>query len=76
MEEYQNDAEWHDKTNGESPHSEKRDANRSSICKLISYQLFIHKPSQHDTRQECTSGQHQLGSQEITEIHQRHAEKL
>ena len=40
MEEYQDDAEWYDKTNGESPHSEKRDANRSSICKLISYQLF------------------------------------
>ena len=59
MEEYQDDAEWYDKTNGESPHSEKR-----------------HKPSQHDTRQECTSGQHQLGSQEITEVHQRQAEKL
>ena len=76
MEKDQNEAERYDETDGKEPNLEERLTQRAAIGKLVAHQLTIDKPAKHDTREEGARGQHELGRQEVAEVHQRHAQYL
>jgi hypothetical protein len=76
MKKYQYETERNNETDGEITHTEENKANSTLIGKLVLHQSLVHKPSQHDTRQEGTCRQHQLGCEEIAELHQRHSKEL
>ena len=76
MQENQEDAERHNISDGEQIGREERPCDGATIGKLIAYQLAINEPTHEDTGEETTYGQHELGCQEIAEIHQRHAKHM
>ena len=76
MQENQEDAERHNISDREYIGFEERLCDGATIGKLIAYHLAINKPTHDDTCEETTYGQHELGSQEIAEIHQRHTEHM
>ena len=74
MQEHHYDTEWHNITDGEHINGKEGFLDGLFICKLVLDHLTIDQPTQDDTRQEGSHGQHQLGSQEIAEVQQRHTE--
>ena len=76
MQEDQQNTEWHDVSDGEHISRKERPLDSAVIRKLVLDHLSVHKPSHDNARQERTCRQHQLGCQEITEVHQRHAKHL
>lgn len=76
MEEDHDDARGNDKPDGKEPRREENLFNRAIIREFIVNQLAIGKPSEQDARQESTRRQHQLGGEEIAEVHQRHSKHL
>ena len=76
MQENQDNTQRHDISDGEQIGREERLCDGAMISKLIMYHLAIDKPSHDDAREKATNGQHELGRQEIAEVHQRHAKHL
>ena len=76
MQENQGDAEGNNVTDREHVGCEERGCDGAMIGKFLANHLAIDKPSNNDTREETANGQHNLGCQEIAEVHQRHAEHL
>ena len=76
MQEDQDNAERHNISDREYIGREERLSDGAMIGKLIMYHLAIDKPSHDDTREESANGQHELGCQEVAEVHQRHADHL
>ena len=76
MQEDQKDAERHDIPDGEQIGCEERLCNGAMISKLLAHHLTINKPSHDNTREEASGWQHDLGCEEIAEVHQRQPEQL
>jgi len=75
MEEHQQDANRYNKADGKLIGTEQMDRHRALIRELIAYQPLIDKPTDKQTGEEGTGGQHELCRDEITEIHQGHSEQ-
>lgn len=75
MEEDEYDAEGYDETDGEEPSLEEGGGKGIAVGKLVTDELAVDEPAHHNACQESTSGQEELGGEEVTELHEGHAEE-
>ena len=76
MEEYQDDADRTDVANGEEVHAIEAEVQLIIVGELVVYYLSGNIPAHKQAGQHASQGQHEVGCQLVTEVHERQSHDL